>query len=51
MKKIIFVITSIALAAGIIYTAAGSKEKPNNVVEKNPQHLLARTGDPGGGIG
>lgn len=34
MKKLLFVVTSIVLAAGIIYTAAGSKEQPNNLVKK-----------------
>ncbi|HDR4368582.1 TPA: hypothetical protein QCP64_005078 [Bacillus cereus] len=51
MKKLIFVLTSIVLAAGIIYTAAGSKEQPNNIVKKDSEELIARMGDPGGGIG
>ncbi|MCU5019658.1 hypothetical protein ABR780_26515 [Bacillus cereus] len=51
MKKLIFVLTSIVLAAGIIYTAAGSKEQPNNIVKKDSEQLVARMGDPGGGIG
>ncbi|WP_180227164.1 hypothetical protein [Bacillus cereus] len=51
MKKLLFVLTSIVLAAGIIYTAAGSKEQPNNIVKKDSQQLVARMGDPGGGIG
>lgn len=51
MKKLLFVVTSIVLTAGIIYTAAGSKEQPNNLVEKDLEHLLARMGDPGGGMG
>ncbi|WP_169513119.1 hypothetical protein [Bacillus fungorum] len=51
MKKILFVLTSIVLAAGIIYTATSSKEQPNNLVKKDSEQLLARMGDPGGGIG
>ncbi|MDA2616271.1 hypothetical protein P5815_28965 [Bacillus cereus] len=51
MKKLLFVLTSIVLAAGIIYTAAGSKEQPNNIVKKDSEQLIARMGDPGGGIG
>lgn len=51
MKKILFILTSIALAVGIIYTVAGSKEQPNNLVEKDSEQLLVRMGDPGGGIG
>ncbi|HDR7294922.1 hypothetical protein R6231_14540 [Bacillus cytotoxicus] len=51
MKKLLFVLTSIVLAAGIIYTAAGSKEQPNNIVKKDSEQLLVRMGDPGGGIG
>ncbi|MBJ6721600.1 hypothetical protein I2750_15310 [Bacillus sp. PR5] len=51
MKKILFVLTSLVLAAGIIYTAAGNKEQPNNLVKKDSEELLARMGDPGGGIG
>ncbi|WP_176524424.1 MULTISPECIES: hypothetical protein [unclassified Bacillus (in: firmicutes)] len=51
MKKILFVLTSIVLAAGIIYTAAGSKEQPNNLVKRDSEQLLARSGDPGGGMG
>ncbi|WP_176520538.1 MULTISPECIES: hypothetical protein [Bacillus cereus group] len=50
MKKLLFVVTSIVLAAGIIYTA-GSKEQPNKLVEKDSENLLARMGDPGGGMG
>ncbi|QUW68506.1 hypothetical protein KFQ04_28725 (plasmid) [Pseudomonas synxantha] len=34
MKKLLFVVTSIVMVAGIIYTAAGSKEQPNNLVKK-----------------
>ncbi len=34
MKKLLFVLTSIVLAAGIIYTAADSKEQPNDIVKK-----------------
>lgn len=51
MKKILFVLTSIVLVAGIIYTAAGSKEQPYNIVKKDSEQLLARMGDPGGGMG
>ncbi|AJI31725.1 MULTISPECIES: hypothetical protein [Bacillus] len=51
MKKLLFVLTSIVLAAGIIYTAADSKEQPNDIVKKDSEQLLARMGDPGGGIG
>lgn len=51
MKKILFVLTSIVLAAGIVYTAAGSKEQPNNLVKKDSEQLLARMGDPGSGMG
>lgn len=51
MKKLLFVLTSIVLAAGIIYTAAGSKEQPNNIAKKDSEQLVARMGDPGGGIG
>ncbi|WP_166695656.1 hypothetical protein [Bacillus cereus] len=51
MKKLLFVLTSIVLVAGIIYTAAGSKEQPNNIVKKDSEQLIARMGDPGGGIG
>ncbi len=51
MKKILFVLTSIVFVAGIIYTAAGSKEQPNNFSKKDSEQLLARMGDPGGGIG
>lgn len=51
MKKLLFVLTSIVLAVGIIYTAADSKEQPNDIVKKDSEQLLARMGDPGGGIG
>ncbi|MEB8636418.1 MULTISPECIES: hypothetical protein [Bacillus cereus group] len=51
MKKLLFVVTSIVMVAGIIYTAAGSKEQPNNLVKKDSEQLLARMGDPGGGMG
>lgn len=51
MKKILFVLTSIVLVAGIIYTAVGSKGQPNNIVKKDSEQLLARMGDPGGGMG
>ncbi|EEM92636.1 hypothetical protein [Bacillus thuringiensis] len=51
MKKILFVLTSIVLAAGIVYTAAISKEKPNNLVKKDSEQLLARMSDPGSGMG
>ncbi|MEK4745686.1 MULTISPECIES: hypothetical protein [unclassified Bacillus (in: firmicutes)] len=51
MKKILFVLTSIVLAAGIVYTAAGSKKQPNNLVKKDSEQLLARMGDPGSGMG
>ncbi|WP_179862476.1 hypothetical protein [Bacillus wiedmannii] len=51
MKKLLFVVTSIVMVAGIIYTAAGSKEQPNNLVKKDSEQLLARMGDPGSGMG
>ncbi|EMJ6445203.1 TPA: hypothetical protein QCS32_003784 [Bacillus thuringiensis] len=51
MKKILFVLSSIVLAAGIVYAAAGSKEQPNNLVKKDSEQLLARMGDPGSGMG
>lgn len=51
MKKLLFVVTSIVMVAGIIYTAAGSKEQPNNLVKKDSEQLMARMGDPGGGMG
>ncbi|HDR3439731.1 TPA: hypothetical protein ACR3Z0_004410 [Bacillus thuringiensis] len=51
MKKLLFVVTSIFLTAGIVYTAVGSKEQPNNLVKKDSEQLLARMGDPGSGMG
>ncbi|KLA35919.1 hypothetical protein [Bacillus cereus] len=51
MKKLLFVVTSIVLTAGIVYTAVGSKEQPNNLVKKDSEQLLARMGDPGSGMG
>ncbi|WP_189638210.1 hypothetical protein [Bacillus sp. dmp10] len=51
MKKIIFVLTTIVLAAGIIYTSTGSKEQPNKLVKKDSEQLLARMADPGSGMG
>ncbi|MEB9380198.1 hypothetical protein P4J09_19435 [Bacillus cereus] len=51
MKKILFVLSSIVLAAGIVYVAAGSEEQPNNLVKKDSEQLLARMGDPGSGMG
>ncbi|ACK92923.1 MULTISPECIES: hypothetical protein [Bacillus] len=51
MKKILFILTSIVLAAGIVYTAAGSKEQPNKLVKKDSEQLLARMADPGSGMG
>ncbi|EOP78879.1 hypothetical protein IGM_06486 [Bacillus cereus HuB4-4] len=51
MKKIILAITTIALVAGIAFTATGSKEQPNNIVKKDSEQLYARMGDPGGGMG
>ncbi|MFA2862077.1 hypothetical protein [Bacillus paranthracis] len=51
MKKIILILTSIVLAAGIIYTVASGKEESNNLVNKDSEQLLVRMGDPGGGMG
>ncbi|HFJ9466369.1 hypothetical protein NST86_32520 [Bacillus sp. FSL L8-0199] len=51
MKKLLFVVTSIVLAAGIVYTVVDSKEQPNNLVKKDSEQLLARMGDPGSGMG
>ncbi|WP_172805481.1 hypothetical protein [Bacillus mycoides] len=51
MKKIILAITTIALVAGIAFTATGSKEQSNNKVKKDSELLYARMGDPGGGMG
>ncbi|UYX55881.1 hypothetical protein M3Y14_32135 (plasmid) [Bacillus thuringiensis] len=51
MKKILFAITTIALVAGIIFTATSDKEQSKNIVKKNSQQLYAKMGDPGGGIG
>ncbi|MED1305139.1 hypothetical protein P4U65_32570 [Bacillus pacificus] len=51
MKKILFVLSSIVLTAGIVYAAAGNKEQPNNLVKKDSEQLLARMGDPGSGMG
>ena len=53
MKKIILAITTIALVAGIAFTATatGSKEQSNNIVKKDSEQLYARMGDPGGGMG
>ncbi|WP_179877155.1 hypothetical protein [Bacillus cereus] len=51
MKKILFVLTSIVLAAGIAYIAADSKEQPNKLVKKDSEQLLARMADPGSGMG
>ncbi len=33
-EKIILAITTIALVAGIVFTATGSKEQSNNIVKK-----------------
>ncbi|MDX5747209.1 hypothetical protein P9027_22730 [Bacillus thuringiensis] len=51
MKKIILILTSIVLAAGIIYTVASGKEESSNLVKKDSEQLLVRMGDPGGGMG
>ncbi|WP_172605232.1 hypothetical protein [Bacillus cereus] len=51
MKKILFAITTIALVAGIVFTATSDKEQSNNIVKKDSQQLYAKMGDPGGGIG
>ncbi|SEG88384.1 hypothetical protein SAMN04487919_16114 [Bacillus sp. ok061] len=51
MKKILVVLTSIVLAAGIVYTSAGSKEQPNNLVKKDSEQLFARMSDSGSGMG
>ncbi|WP_176521912.1 hypothetical protein [Bacillus cereus] len=51
MKKKLLILTSTILAAGIIYTVAGNKEQPNNLIEKGSEQLLVRMTDPGGGMG
>ncbi|MHA4090081.1 hypothetical protein ACX16A_22930 [Bacillus cereus] len=51
MKKILCAITTIALVAGIVFTATSDKEQSNNIVKKDSQQLYAKMGDPGGGIG
>ncbi|HHT7156790.1 hypothetical protein ACTFRP_31135 [Bacillus cereus group sp. MYBK234-1] len=51
MKKILVILTSIVLVAGIIYTVTNSKEKSSNLVNKDSNQLLVRMGDPGGGMG
>ncbi|HDR8042525.1 TPA: hypothetical protein QCZ17_004871 [Bacillus cereus] len=51
MKKILFAITTIALVAGIVFTATDSKEQSKDIVKKDSEQLYARMGDPGGGMG
>ncbi|HDR7594829.1 TPA: hypothetical protein QCX59_004023 [Bacillus mycoides] len=51
MKKIIFVVTSIALVAGIMLATVSNKDQSNNIVKKDSEQLYARMGDPGGGMG
>ncbi|ACQ45844.1 hypothetical protein DJ42_5583 (plasmid) [Bacillus anthracis] len=50
-EKIIFVVTSIALVAGIMFATASNKDQSNNIVKKDSEKLVAKMVGPGGGMG
>ncbi|MGE7869290.1 hypothetical protein ACQKNO_24500 [Bacillus paramycoides] len=50
MKKILFIITSTALVAGLLFSFAG-KEQPNSIVKHDSERLVAKMVGPGGGMG
>lgn len=49
MKKVLSLITSVALAGGFLFAPADSKEQPNQVV-KGVQNNVMLMSDPGTGI-
>ncbi|WP_187770571.1 hypothetical protein [Bacillus mycoides] len=49
MKKVLSLITSVALAGGFLFAPADNKEQPKQVA-KEPQNTIMYMSDPGTGI-
>jgi uncharacterized protein YxeA len=51
MKKILKIITGIAIIVGFLIVSTDGKEQESQIVKADSQHLLAKMTDPGDGIG
>ncbi|MED2753251.1 hypothetical protein P4278_27185 [Bacillus thuringiensis] len=51
MKKVLTLITSVALAGGFLFAPADSKDQPKQIAKDDPKVVLYSEMGPGGGMG